>query len=94
MLMDHSDAAGDGSSGSGKLYRLFVYGHGPAIGVEQTVENVHQCRLAGPIFSNQRMDFSLLHQKSDIIVCGHQWELLGNMMHFNGIFSHGRSPTI
>jgi hypothetical protein len=61
MLVDHPYPVFNGIPGGVKLYPLAVNENLPFIRPVKAIQDVHEGTLAGPVFTQQRMDFSLSH---------------------------------
>ncbi len=68
MLVDHPDAELDGVLGSVDLHRPAVEDDLARVRPDQAVDDVHQGRLAGPVFPQQRMDLAPIDGQVHAIV--------------------------
>ena len=60
-----------------------------AIGPEDTVDNVHQRRLAGSVLAHQRMHLALAEREADTVERTHRAEILADIADFEGEGLHG-----
>jgi hypothetical protein len=49
-------------------------------------EALHDGRLAGAVFTDQRVNFSITHPEIDAPECLNAWETLGNVDHLEQVF--------
>ena len=68
MLVDHADPAVDGVVRAEDVDRLAIDAGSPVVGHGQSVEDVHQGRLAGAVLAEQRMDLAGAHVEIDAVV--------------------------
>jgi len=55
-----------------------VHVHDAAVGLQDTVDHFHQCRLAGAIFPQKCVDFTVADLESHVIVGDDAGKGLGN----------------
>ena len=85
MLMNHADAMGE-------CILRRMDGDGLAVGKNLTLirqidacKHVHQCGFAAAVLAQQGENLTALQAKTDVIVCDHTAEPLGNVLQFNCI---------
>ena len=82
MLMDHANAKVDRIGGRTDLHRLPVEQDLPLIRLIKPVEDVHQGRFAGAIFTKQGVDFTSFNVKIDMIGGQYTGKALNNIAQF------------
>ena len=78
--MDHANPAGGGVMGGAKGDLMTFEVDGPLIRGEKTVEDAHQRRLAGAVFSQERVDFALIQVKVDTVIGDQPAKPFGNAL--------------
>ena len=53
-----------------------------------TADYAHECRLAGAIFTTERMYFTLFDFQVDIIQSPYAGEIFGQVLYFQYVFTH------
>ena len=84
MLVDHADAGLDGVAGRVEDVLFAVDGDGPAVGVVEAGEDIHQRGLARAVFAKEGVDFAFAHGEGDVLVGNDAWEGLGYISHIEG----------
>ncbi len=90
VLMDHADTVMDGIGRAMNFCFLPPYQYFTLIRLIQSVEDVHQCSLAGTIFTEQGVDLPLIQGQINVIVCEHAGKRLGDPAQFQ----NGRHGTL
>ena len=86
VLMDHTDAEGEGILGRRDGHRLVVDVDLPLVGEVDAGEHIHQGRLAAAIFAQQGQDLTLVQLHVDRVVGDNFSEPLGDVLHFDRAF--------
>ena len=68
MLMNHSDALVDRIQRIGDVTFLPLNKNLSFLAVLEPKKDLHQSRLSGAVFPDQRMDFALIDREGDILV--------------------------
>src|SRR5207249_1839426 len=71
VLVNHTDFETNGVTWPTDVNLLAVDENFAAIGMHQTVENIHERRFARAIFADEGMNFALMHRQVDMIVGNH-----------------------
>ncbi len=83
MLMHHAEPRVDRVTWTVKANRLASNANSTFVLVVETEENVHQRRLAGSVFSEERVDLTAFDQKIDAVIRNDPWKTLDDAMHFH-----------
>jgi hypothetical protein len=78
VLVDHPDAGVDGVAGGVEVPLLAVDDHGPRGGFVQSVEDVHQRRLASAVLAEQGVDRAAFDGQVHLVVGEHPREPFGD----------------
>ena len=81
VLVNHANSAGDGIRGIGDLDRFSIEQDFAFIRAGQSVENIHERRLARAVFAKQGVDLPGLHIQIDMVVGDDTREALGDSAH-------------
>ena len=81
MLVDHANPASDRVRGPSDLDGLAIEQNLPFVRARQSVEDVHERRLAGAVLSEQSVDFAAPHFEIDVIVGDDAGIALGDAAH-------------
>ena len=84
MLVYHTDSHIDGLLRAVDDHLFSIDGDGSGCGLVQTVENIHQRTFSCAVFSQDRMDLSLVDSQMNVVVGGKVAEFLDNVRHLNG----------
>jgi hypothetical protein len=81
VLVDHADAASYGVGGAGNPDRLPVQQDLPGVGPGQTVQDVHERRLAGAVLTQERVNLAPADVEIDMVVGDDARIALGDASH-------------
>ena len=93
MLMHHADAGPNGVPGPLEADRLAIDLDLARIGLDQAVENIHQCAFAGAVLADERVDLPGKDREVDAVIGQDAGELLYDATHFNGDLVHSAPGT-
>ena len=82
MLVDHPDAGGHRIARSLKFLDDTVQQDVAFVGGVQSVQDIHQSRLAGAIFAQQAVDFSGFDHEVDVVIRNERPESLRDAAEF------------
>jgi hypothetical protein len=82
VLVHHADPVLDGVSWATDPDWLIVQEDLAVVGLQQTIEDVHQGRLASPVLTEQRVDLARLDREVDVVVGDEVAETLGDAAQF------------
>jgi hypothetical protein len=81
FLIDHGDAAPARLAWARRLVRLPVEDHPAGVRRDGAAEYLHECRLAGTVFADERVDFAGAQFQVDTAQGLRRAEVLGNAGH-------------
>ena len=93
MLVDHADTVGYGIRRRGQPNGPAIQANLSGIGLVETVKDLHQGALAGPVLPEKRVDFSRHQVEIHPIVGNHARKGFSDGAHFkngSGAFTHDR----
>ena len=85
VLMDHGKALFDRDERRSDLHFFAVQENPALVSLEHSEKDVHQRRLSGAVFSEQRVDLSFFYPEIDLVVRRIGPEALGDPQHLNDI---------
>ena len=94
FLMHETDAKPVRRIGRGYLDRFAIQHDFPAIRLQNAVDDMHQRRLAGAVFTGQRMDFAAPQLECRIAQRPHGAERLVNIRHAEDDLTHNALPNL
>ena len=87
VLVHHADAQVVGVVRIVDLNFFAVLFDGALFRLIKAEKNAHQGGFPGPVFAQQRVDFSVAQLQGDIVVCDDARETFCDMQHLDGIFT-------
>ncbi|MNZ93977.1 hypothetical protein D3C78_1130740 [compost metagenome] len=94
LLMHEADAKPVRRIGRGYLDRFAIQQNFPAIRLQNAVDDMHQRRLAGAVFTRQCVDFATPQLKCRIAQRPHGAERLLNIRHAEDDLTHNALPNL
>ena len=92
MLMHHTDAGSDRLHRRGKVPRIAIDDDLAGIRLVDAGEDIHQCRFAGTVLAEQRVNFPSPDFDIDILIGDDAGEIFGDALEKHDRRRSGRSP--
>ena len=90
MLVDHTDASRNGCIWIPNGDLLATHQNVATIRLIESIEDRHQCRFPGTIFTDDSVNSAFAHHQIDVLVGMHGAEAFIDTLQFNRNFTHDK----